>query len=1005
VKLLKKTEIYKKTVTTMVLALLIISSAFLVFSNSAIPTVNAAIPSDLLQYEWTQPVQDASRSCFSPGPGPTTPHVKWRTTIDGAPAQPVAFNGKVFVQDSSIFYPEPGWVPSTYCLDAASGEIIYKLEGVFGSICKLDNTYMLIGSNCYKIADGSLAWEGPPGFGFGSNMLFGGMGAAYTGGGGYIAELKMLVNGNVAWSLADSSQPPTIAWNRADEPDFGDYGAESAKTYGSGVIVYTTGFQYIRGVDATTGKTLWTTPITIVSWTYDSSAIDGVFGFGALDGNFYGWNITTGDLMWTYNPGTFYNQFASGSGAAYGMFYAKNQDTYTYAINATTGELVWRYDGPGVAYSNTLTIAGGKVYAQTGENQYVDFDTGEPGHSEFACLDAFTGEVIWTEPFENGAPFNYQCNAYGNLYIVPTISQYTPGVFTYTGYGSTYDGPNEIWCISDEPADYPMFLNDPENSGYGDGPTTLQLKWTVTTGEGMVSSPTLVNGVAYVGSYDGNIYAFDANTGTEVWTYQTGKIGFSSTVAVVNNKLYTGADDGKVYCLNADTGTKLWEASAGGVSATGSPTVAGGMVYVAGGNNNLYCFNANTGALVWNYDAGGSISSQTPAVVDGAVYFGANGVFMADAGPHIIKLDAITGEEMLNIVIPVFIGGASFFPNMGASVTTGGGMVFARTSNRYNYAINASTGEVVWMVDARYNPGTPEQVSGASQTCAMLYKYGTVYFSDFYSITALNALNGSEIWSTYISRESLAPGLSYSYGRIYAVNEAGSLYVLDALTGEKYSFYQFGATTLHSTPTPYNGSLYVSTLDWDLYCFEEAPPQEFHGALSTTITVTVAPDFQTWGKDVLLKGTVSNAPGAQVHLTAIDPNKNFQDIGTVTSDDSGFYRTVWTPPVPGIYDVTASFEGSGSYLPSSAKTAFVVEEASTAAQPIEPEPAAPAPAEPTATEPTQPAAAFTPTEPPPAEPTATTEAPLITTELAVIIAAAIIAIALITGFWILRKRK
>lgn len=67
-----------------------------------------------------------------------------------------------------------------------------------------------------------------------------------------------------------------------------------------------------------------------------------------------------------------------------------------------------------------------------------------------------------------------------------------------------------------------------------------------------------------------------------------------------------------------------------------------------------------------------------------------------------------------------------------------------------------------------------------------------------------------------------------------------------------------------------------------------------------------------------------NATGVSVHLTAIDPNGNFQEIGTTTSDASSNYGMVWTPPVPGLYKVTATFEGSESYYSSSAETMFVV---------------------------------------------------------------------------------
>lgn len=38
----------------------------------------------------------------------------------------------------------------------------------------------------------------------------------------------------------------------------------------------------------------------------------------------------------------------------------------------------------------------------------------------------------------------------------------------------------------------------------------------------MHSSPTVLDGVVYVGSEDGNVYAADAATGDMIWRYETG---------------------------------------------------------------------------------------------------------------------------------------------------------------------------------------------------------------------------------------------------------------------------------------------------------------------------------------------------------------------------------------------------------------------------------------------------------------------------------------------------
>jgi hypothetical protein len=116
--------------------------------------------------------------------------------------------------------------------------------------------------------------------------------------------------------------------------------------------------------------------------------------------------------------------------------------------------------------------------------------------------------------------------------------------------------------------------------------------------------------------------------------------------------------------------------------------------------------------------------------------------------------------------------------------------------------------------------------------------------------------------------------------------------------------------------------------------------------------------------------------GVIVKLTAIDPNGNFQDIGETVTDLNGNFGITWTPPVPGEYHVTATFEGSNSYWSSDATTYFAVTEAPSAAQPIQPEP----------------------TEP--------TGAPLISTETTIILAVVVIAGVIgIIAFWALRKQR
>jgi len=140
--------------------------------------------------------------------------------------------------------------------------------------------------------------------------------------------------------------------------------------------------------------------------------------------------------------------------------------------------------------------------------------------------------------------------------------------------------------------------------------------WTFTTGARAYPSPAVVNGVVYAGSDDDNVYALDASTGAKLWSYTTGgKV--TSSPGVTNGKVFIGSLDNNLYAFNASTGEKLWNYTTGG-SVTSSPAVANGVVYVGSEDNNLYAIKASDGAKLWNYTTGGGVQAS-PAVVNGVV--------------------------------------------------------------------------------------------------------------------------------------------------------------------------------------------------------------------------------------------------------------------------------------------------------------------------------------------------------------------------------------------------
>jgi outer membrane protein assembly factor BamB len=174
----------------------------------------------------------------------------------------------------------------------------------------------------------------------------------------------------------------------------------------------------------------------------------------------------------------------------------------------------------------------------------------------------------------------------------------------------------------------------------------MQLDWQAQLGKPVFgSSPTVVDGVAYVGSSDGTLWAIDANgcgqslCTTPLWTGFGGPQILDSPT-VVNGVVYVGSqtsptsNDGRLSAYDAhgcgqSQCAPLWQGNAGPQSILdSSPAVANGVVFVGAFDGKLYAFDANGcgQALcdpLWVGPTGGSIESS-PTVSHGVVFIGSD---------------------------------------------------------------------------------------------------------------------------------------------------------------------------------------------------------------------------------------------------------------------------------------------------------------------------------------------------------------------------------------------
>lgn len=148
--------------------------------------------------------------------------------------------------------------------------------------------------------------------------------------------------------------------------------------------------------------------------------------------------------------------------------------------------------------------------------------------------------------------------------------------------------------------------------------------WVFPTELPLGNSPTIQDGVAYVGGYDRNLYALDALTGRLLWSFRAGA-GFDTNPLVVGGKVYAGSRDGVFYAIHAqgpNTGKLAWKYQTGGPIHF-SAAYSNGTIYFASNDSHAYALNAISGRLVWKSEKlpGAGFHSWWPVVYEDYVIF------------------------------------------------------------------------------------------------------------------------------------------------------------------------------------------------------------------------------------------------------------------------------------------------------------------------------------------------------------------------------------------------
>ncbi len=243
--------------------------------------------------------------------------------------------------------------------------------------------------------------------------------------------------------------------------------------------------------------------------------------------------------------------------------------------------------------------------------------------------------------------------------------------------------------------------------------------------------PVFAGETGYVADYKGGVYAFDINSGDQLW-HRDLNLKLTSGLSIQEGRLLLGSNLGDVIALNPDDGSELWRSKVSSEVLT-PPLSAQGYVIVRSIDGRLYALDAATGKRRWVFERGVPLltlrGNSAPLIINDMVLLG------SDSG----KLTALTlkdGIELWETAIAVPAGRTELerIIDIDVDLLVIDDLVYAVTYQGRLAAIQLDNGRIRWVQD----------MSSYAGMTADAYR---IYITDAQSqVLALNRMSGAILW-------------------------------------------------------------------------------------------------------------------------------------------------------------------------------------------------------------------------------------------------------------------
>jgi outer membrane protein assembly factor BamB len=296
-----------------------------------------------------------------------------------------------------------------------------------------------------------------------------------------------------------------------------------------------------------------------------------------------------------------------------GQVIVPGADAHIHAFDAATGSASWT---SAIQSTSLADAVGGKLV-------YVGTSAG------LSALKTSSGRVVWSDHHPESPCVDQEVEAPPNVAdgVVYAALNDPELVAVEARHGEcVWASPAKMGFVQESsPAveNGAVYAGDDGGQLFAIDASDGSVLWHVAaSSSGDVSTPVVAGRRVYATSAD-EVGAYKVSTGARIWAFRLGRSETPAAPAFANGVLYVGSNDGMVYALNSK-GDVLWGTSLGAASSV-SVSLANGVVYVSA--DALYALDAATGSILWSGAIGNSAETafgSTPAIVDGMVYVEGN---------------------------------------------------------------------------------------------------------------------------------------------------------------------------------------------------------------------------------------------------------------------------------------------------------------------------------------------------------------------------------------------